>query len=63
MAGTAIIIVAVALATSAKVKPQVGAEHEPELRGRGGLVAWEGHGFSGAPARLLLARWGAEPCH
>jgi drug/metabolite transporter (DMT)-like permease len=31
MAGTAIIIVAVALATSAKVKPQVGAEHEPEL--------------------------------
>jgi len=30
-AGTAIIIVAVALATSAKVKPQVGAEHEPEL--------------------------------
>jgi drug/metabolite transporter (DMT)-like permease len=31
MAGTAIIIAAVALATSAKVKPQVGAEHEPEL--------------------------------
>jgi len=31
MAGTAIIIVSVALATSAKVKPQVGAEHEPEL--------------------------------
>lgn len=31
LAGTAIIIVAVALATSAKVKPQVGAEHEPEL--------------------------------
>jgi len=31
MAGTAIIILAVALATSAKVKPQVGAEHEPEL--------------------------------
>ncbi|HXP45836.1 MAG TPA: EamA family transporter [Terriglobales bacterium] len=30
-AGTAIIIVAVALATSAKVKPKVGAEHEPEL--------------------------------
>jgi len=30
-AGTAIIMVAVALATSAKVKPQVGAEHEPEL--------------------------------
>jgi drug/metabolite transporter (DMT)-like permease len=30
-AGTAIIIVAVALATSAKVKPHVGAEHEPEL--------------------------------
>jgi len=30
-AGTAIIIVAVALATSAKVKPRVGAEHEPEL--------------------------------
>jgi drug/metabolite transporter (DMT)-like permease len=30
-AGTAIIVVAVALATSAKVKPQVGAEHEPEL--------------------------------
>ena len=30
-AGTAIIIVAVALATSAKMKPQVGAEHEPEL--------------------------------
>lgn len=30
-AGTAIIIVAVALATSAKVKPQVGAEHEPKL--------------------------------
>jgi drug/metabolite transporter (DMT)-like permease len=29
--GTAIIIVAVALATSAKVKPRVGAEHEPEL--------------------------------
>ena len=29
--GTAIIIVAVALATSAKVKPHVGAEHEPEL--------------------------------
>jgi len=30
-AGTAIIIVAVALATSAKIKPQVGAEREPEL--------------------------------
>ena len=30
-AGTAIIIVAVALATSAKVKPQVGAERDPEL--------------------------------
>ncbi|HYN15783.1 MAG TPA: hypothetical protein VES66_08355 [Terriglobales bacterium] len=30
-AGSAIIIVAVALATIAKVKPQVGAEHEPEL--------------------------------
>jgi len=30
-AGTAIIIVAVALATGAKVKPLVGAEHEPEL--------------------------------
>jgi drug/metabolite transporter (DMT)-like permease len=29
--GTAIIIVAVALATSAKVKPKMGAEHEPEL--------------------------------
>jgi len=31
LAGTAIIIVSVALATSAKVKPQVGAEREPEL--------------------------------
>ena len=30
-AGTALIILAVALATSAKVKPQVGAEPEPEL--------------------------------
>ena len=30
-AGTAIIIVAVALATSAKVEPQVGGGREPEL--------------------------------
>ncbi len=31
LAGTAIVIIAVALATSSKIKPRAGVEHEPEL--------------------------------